>query len=289
MTTETSKPVNYGVNLGRLNPARWIDVSVAADELGYESVWIPEHLIFPATMSGSPIAGESHPPIPPETPVYDAFVMLAAIAAKTQHLRLGTNVYNIGLRHPFVTARAIATLDIISGGRVEFGVGASWLAEEWDAVGLDFSSRGRRVDEAIDICRRLWTQPVIEHRGAAFDFGPVVFEPKPSQAAIPIHIGGDTRLALRRVAARGDGWIGMVHEPDSFARSVAELETLCRDQGRDVQSVQRTAMANDPTTAEVATWVDAGATRLVVAPWGRSSEATAGLARFSAEHGLADR
>src|SRR5436190_742516 len=102
------------------------------------------------------------PPVQPSTPAFDALLSLAAIAATTKNLRLGTNVYNIGLRHPFVTARAITTLDVLSGGRVEFGIGSSWLEEEWDATELDFSTRGRRVDETIDICRKLWSDEVIE-------------------------------------------------------------------------------------------------------------------------------
>ena len=126
---------------------------------------------------------------------------LSFLAGKTERIRFGTHVFNIGLRHPFVTARSVATLDIVSGGRAEFGVGASWLEAEWDAVGLDFKTRGRRVDEAITVCQRLWSDSVIEHHGENFDFGPVMFEPKPVQSPWPpMHIGGDGAAALRRAA-----------------------------------------------------------------------------------------
>ena len=129
--------------------------------------------------------------------------MLGAIGAVTERIRLGTNVYNIGLRHPFVTARGAATVDIVSDGRFVFGIGASWLAAEWQAVGLDFATRGARVDESIAICRRLWTEPVVEHAGDHFTFGPVVFEPKPVQAHLPIHVGGDSdRCAATHRRAR---------------------------------------------------------------------------------------
>src|SRR5204863_7932142 len=99
--------VKFGVALGRLNPAFFVDASVAADELGYESVWLPEHLVFTTAMSRSPHPGESHPPVPPETPIFDAFAYLAFLAARTRRVRLGTRVYNIGLRHPFIAARAV--------------------------------------------------------------------------------------------------------------------------------------------------------------------------------------
>ena len=163
-------------------------------------------------MKGSPHAGDTHPPIPSNTPAFDALLSLAAIAATTKNVRLGTDVYNIGLRHPFVTARAIATLDVLSGGRVEFGIGASWLEEEWDATGLDFATRGRRVDETIEVCQRLWSEDVIEHHGEFFDFEPVMFNPKPLQQPQPrLLIGGDGAAAKRRAALVGDAWLPMNH------------------------------------------------------------------------------
>ena len=116
-------------------------------------------------MGGSPRTGDGHPPIPPETPTYDVFVSLAMVAAVTSRIRVGTNVYNIGLRHPFIVARAVASLDVLSNGRLDFGIGASWLAEEWEAVEIDFENRGRRIDETIDVCRRLWSEDAVEHQG----------------------------------------------------------------------------------------------------------------------------
>ena len=94
--------------------------------------------------------------MPPTTPVYDAFAYLSFLAGRTERIRLATHVYNLALRHPFVAARAVQTLDIVSKGRAICGVGASWLENEWDAVGLDFRTRGRRLDEALGVCQRLW-------------------------------------------------------------------------------------------------------------------------------------
>src|SRR5439155_25079953 len=164
--------------------------------------------------------GHAEVPIPPSIPAYDVWVSLAMIAATTSTIRLGTHVYNIGLRHPFVTARGVGTLDVFSGGRVEFGIGASWLQEEWDAVGLDFPTRGRRVDETIGICRRLWSEDVIEHHGEFFDFQPVMFNPKPIQQPIPMVVGGDSPAAMRRAATLGEGWIPMNHALEDLRASV---------------------------------------------------------------------
>src|SRR5205823_6270728 len=113
----------------------------------------------------------------------------------------GTHVYNIGLRHPFVAARAVQTLDILSGGRAEFGIGASWLEEGWVAAELDFATRGRRVDEAIEICKELRTRPEISYDGEFFAFAGAVFEPKPvQQPHPPVLVGGESKAALRRAA-----------------------------------------------------------------------------------------
>ena len=125
---------------------------------------------------------------------------------------------------------------MVSGGRLDFGIGASWLRGEWDAVGLDFDTRGARVDEAIEVCRRLWSEPVVEHHGRFFDFDPVMFEPKPVQRPGPrLHIGGDGPAALRRAATVGDGWVPMNHTVDEIpaaAATIAELRDRAGRHGR---------------------------------------------------------
>ena len=118
--------MRFGVALGRLNPAFFVEVSEEADRLGFESIWLPEHLVFPVHMTRSPFAGEEHPPVPPSTPVFDAFAYLSFLAGRTERVRLATHVYNLALRHPFVAARALQTLDVVSGGRAICGVGAGW-------------------------------------------------------------------------------------------------------------------------------------------------------------------
>jgi probable F420-dependent oxidoreductase len=216
-------------------------------------------------------------------PIYDAFAYLAHLAARTTQIRLGTDVYNIGLRHPFVTARAATTVDILSGGRLALGIGASWLREEWEAVGLDFDRRGARVDEAIEICRRLWTDAVVEHHGEHFDFGPVAFEPKPVQPGGPaLHIGGDGRAALRRAATVGAGWLPMNHTVEQLGPSLAQLHELAERHGR-TSPIEVTLHGDVQRPGDVRRYADAGVTRLIVRPWSRSSDALDGLRRFADE------
>ena len=244
--------MKFGIALGRVNARFFTEITLEAERLGFESVWFPEHLVLPVEMSRSPHPGQDHPPIPPDIPVFDAFVYLGALAGRTERLRFGTHVYNIGLRHPFVVARAVQTLDVVSGGRFDFGIGASWLAEEWRAAQLDFHTRGRRVDEALAVCKRLWTEEVVEHHGEHFDFGPVMFEPKPVQQPWPpVHVGGESLAALREEAGRAG-------EP--FEVSV----------GGDVRSPD-----------DVARWEEAGVDRLILAPWERSRDAIDGMRRFA--------
>jgi probable F420-dependent oxidoreductase len=274
--------VKFGVALGALNAHFHLDAVDAAERLGYESVWLPEHLVLPTTMSRSPRPGEEHPPVPPTTPVFDAFTYLGFLAARAPTVRLGTHVYNLGLRHPFVAARGVATLDGLSRGRVEFGIGAGWLAEEWDAVGLDFSSRGRRLDEAIEVCTRLWTEPAVEHHGEFFDFAEVAFEPKPVQRPRPpVLVGGESAAALRRAAWLGDGWIGMGHTVESAPAQIARLVALRADGPRAGEPMQVCVGGAIRSRDDVARWEDVGVTRLIVAPWRRSPEAVDALERLT--------
>lgn len=274
--------MKFGLALGALNPRAWVEVTEAADRLGFESVWMSDHLVVPMAAAGSPHAGSDHPPIPSDVPVFDPFVYLSALAARTSSIRLGTNVYNIGLRHPFVTARAVATLDVVSGGRVLLGIGASWLRAEWDAVGLSFDSRGRRVDEAIDVCRRLWSEPVVSHDGEFFSFGSTAFEPKPAQpGGPPLHIGGDGAAALRRAATVGAGWIPMNHSVDDLGPSLARLSSLAAASGRTAPIEITLNAADVVDVAGVRRYADAGVTRLIVRPWRRSAEAMDGIRRFA--------
>jgi probable F420-dependent oxidoreductase len=272
--------VKFAITLGTLNIARWDEVTVEADRLGFESVWLPEHLVLPVQMAGSPFAESDHPPVPPDVPIMDPFSYLAWLAALTQQIRLGTYVYNIGLRHPFTTARAAATVDIVSKGRLLLGVGASWLRGEWEVTGLDFDSRGPRVDETVGICRRLWTEPVVEHQGRFFQFGPVAFEPKPVQAGGPaIHIGGDSPVAIRRVARLGAGWLPMNYSATTLASVMPLLVEECRRIGRE-ELPEVTVGGSIDSREDIEAAQSAGATRVIVRPWRRSAEAVDGLRRF---------
>jgi probable F420-dependent oxidoreductase len=219
--------------------------------------------------------------VPPDVPTHDALLWLVLIATATTRVRLGTYVYNLALRHPFVAARAVQTLDIVSGGRVELGVGAGWSAGEYAATGIDFASRGRRLDECIDVLRTLWAERETSFRGEFFSFDPVVFEPKPPQGRVPILVGGESQAALRRAAVRGDGWVGMQHSAGEAAALVAQLRALAAGEGREPASVPVTISGDAQSAEELAAYADAGVDRLIVAPWRRSAGAADSVRRFA--------
>ncbi|MEV5895346.1 TIGR03619 family F420-dependent LLM class oxidoreductase [Nonomuraea fuscirosea] len=271
--------MKFGVPLGLLHPAAWKDVAVAADGLGFESVWLPEHLVFATDLSLAVYPGTSDPGIKPETPLFDAPAYLCWLAAHTSRVRLGTAVHLLALRHPFVSARAFATLDVLSSGRAICGVGAGWYRGEWDAAGVPFGTRGARLDEAIEVVRRLWSEPVVAHSGRFYSFAEVAFEPKPVQARLPVLAGGESPAALRRAARLCDGWISMPHTLESIRPQIERL-------GAGVPVTAHAYALAGPD--EVDGWVALGVERLIVRPWTRSRDAVSRLSAFAAEYGVGE-
>ncbi len=267
--------MKIGFSLGGVHPRSYLAIARRADELGYESIWVPEHLVFPATIrSPHPYAGPGAPPFNPDTPAFDPFVLLGHLAAVTSRVQLCTGVYILPLRNPFVTARAAVTVDMLSGGRLILGVGIGWLKEEFEIVGESWSNRAARSREIVEVLRRLWSEETIEHRGQHYSFPAARFRPKPSRpGGIPIHFGGITPPALRRAAALGDGWVGVRHGLDETRAIVARLTELRRAAGRQDAPFEVTVGPDQPVTPDVvARYRDAGASRLTVTPWTRPSQ-----------------
>lgn len=273
--------VRFGTT-STVGPRRWGDLAQAAEAGGFESIWVPEHVIMPVTITGAPNtphAGE--PPVSAATPAFDPWVQIATMAAHTTTLRFGTYVYNIGLRHPFITARSVTTVDNGSGGRLEFGIGASWLSQEWQAMELPFETRGRRVDETIRVIQRLFTEDVVEHDGDFYRFQPVGFVPKPVQRpGPPLHVGGDSRAAMRRAAEFGDGWIPMSQTLDTLPANLAKIQKVRADLGR-TGTFQVTMGAQITSVDDARRYEEAGVTRLIVTPYTHPRHATEAFNRFS--------
>jgi probable F420-dependent oxidoreductase len=258
--------LKIGVRLTFVPPQFWIPLAEAAEALGFESIWVTDHLVLPVHMTGSPRSPDDPSPIGSDVHVHDPFVSLAAMAARTTTLGMGTCIYNIGLRHPFVTARAVATLDAVANGRTLLGVGAGWLRGEWSAAGLDFDTRGGRTDETIEVCRRLWTEETIEHHGEHFDFEPVRFEPKPMGGVPEILVGGDSRAAMRRAARLGDAWLPMNTSLKRLPERMASLREMRSSMGSN-SPIGVTVQAQVPTRDELDQYEEIGVNRVIVYPF----------------------
>jgi probable F420-dependent oxidoreductase len=155
----------------------------------------------------------------------------AAMAAVTERVKFVCSVYVLPLRNPIEVAKQAATLAILSQGRFVLGAGVGWMREEFDIYGVDFASRGRRMDEMIEVMRGLWTGEMFEYHGEFFDFDRIVVSPKPSHP-IPIYFGGAAPVALRRTARVGDGWLGAGNTPEEVPGVMAELARLRAEAGR---------------------------------------------------------
>ena len=194
-------------------------------------------------------------------------MLFGAVASATELILLATSVYILPLRHPIITARSVVTLDRISGGRVTLGAGVGWLEPEFEAVGEDFHTRGRRTDEIIEVLHKLWSEDVIEHRGEFFDFGPVKFQPKPLQKpSIPIEIGGSSPAALRRAGQLGDGWVDAgTHDLDELDGRIKTIQGIRHEAGRESGPFEITTGLGR-TRAEMRRCEDIGVTRIVLGP-----------------------
>src|SRR5262245_27999425 len=260
--------MKFGYPMFGVRPADYGAVAKRAEAAGFESIWMAEHLVFPVEMPSTyPYSESGQPPVYPGSPLYDAWVTLAFIAASTQRIRLGTHVYILPLRHPLVTARAVATLDVLSGGRAILGAGVGWLEDEFHFVGESFADRGRRTDEIIQLLREVWSAKVIDFHGEFYDLGPLRFEPKPAQKPqLPIEIGGVTPPAVRRAARLGDGWLatGQMSLAD-LERKIAQLHALRREAGREALPFEVSfgnQLALEP--ANVERYAGLGVTRLML-------------------------
>ena len=194
--------MELGLNLVMVRPGDMPGIAARAEAAGYGAVFVPDHVVFPVQVdSPYPYSPDGSFPFALDTPLYDPWVVLGTIAAATSTIKLGTGVYVLPLRHPFVTARAVTSVDVLSGGRAVLGVGAGWLAEEFTALGLDPRRRFSRLEECVDVLRALWTEEQPSYHGRHFDFEAVHFAPRPASTPHPpILLGGDSDHALARAA-----------------------------------------------------------------------------------------
>jgi probable F420-dependent oxidoreductase len=247
-------------------PENAVGIAQLAEELGFESIWTVEHVVVPSGyQSPYPYSPDGKMPGGEHVPIPDPLIWLAYIGAATTTIRLATGILILPQRNPLILAKEVATLDRLTGGRVELGVGVGWLEEEFDALGVPFAGRGRRTDEYIDVLRKLWREPESSYDGEFTTFKPLKSFPKPtSEGGPPIHIGGHTKAAARRAGRLGDGFF-----PGSSGEKLPELleemRTAAAEAGRDASTIEITSGgALDLDAVKQA--ADTGVQRYVVPP-----------------------
>jgi len=222
-------------NLGPLSTAEsMIAIAERAEEHGFVDLWTADHVVLPvASETPYPYVRDANVRLDPGHPIIDPMIALAGLATRTRRIGLGISVYLAALRHPLVAARLVASLDQLSGGRVRLGVGAGWIPEEYETMGVSFGERGRVLDEHLAAMRTLFTEAAPRFEGDHYRFDNLGFEPKPVQSPLPIWIGGNSAPARRRTVALGDGWHVIDLPVDELERGVHDLQARCEAAGRD--------------------------------------------------------
>jgi probable F420-dependent oxidoreductase len=250
--------MEYGVVLPHVGPQartqvvqRIQTVARHAEALGYHSVWAADHIAMPVNITSKyPYHPEGKFPIDPTDNFLDPLMVLPYVAACTTTVRLGTGVLIIPYRNPIVTAKMLATLDVLSNGRVILGAGVGWMQEEFAYLNVPYHQRGAQTDEYLKIMKELWSQENPKFQGRYFQFADMRCEPRPVQKPhIPIWIGGHSPAALRRTATLGDGWYGHVfwRDPDALPREIQTIKDLAAQAGRDPRSLTYAAPTYERT------------------------------------------
>jgi probable F420-dependent oxidoreductase len=243
-----------------------VELGTAAEDAGFDSLWTVEHIVYPEGYESTyPYAPDGKMPGSGDSPIPDPLIWLAYVAAHTTTLKLATGISLLPERHPVTYAKEVATLDMMSNGRVMLGVGIGWLREEFDALDVPWEGRARRTEEYAEVMRTLWESDDASFHGEFIDFDHISSNPKPTNGRVPIHIGGHSRAAAERAGRMGDGFFpakGDIAELFEIARQTAA------DNGRDPETIEMTGshpgiFGDDPAAAveEAAGW---GMHRMIV-------------------------
>ncbi len=225
--------MKFWQSLSFSEPEQLVEIARICDEVGFEGVLVSDHLFYPEKLASRyPYSPDGRPGFTPQTPWPEPWSVIGAMAAVTTRLRFATMVYILPLRHPLEVAKATGSLAVLAGGRLVLGAGAGWMREEFDALGVDFATRGARMDESIEVLRAVWRGGMVEHHGRFFDFPRVQISPAPP-VPIPVWIGGASGPALRRAARAGEGWLGSGNSVAEAGALLARIGELRREAGRE--------------------------------------------------------
>jgi probable F420-dependent oxidoreductase len=251
-------------------------VGAAADTCGFHSLWIGEHVVlFDEYASKYPYSGDGELHLPRSAGMLEPLTTLSFLAACTTRIRLGTGIYILPQHNPVETAKQVAGLDWLSEGRVDLGLGLGWSREEFAALGAPWPNRARRMEDYLEVMRRLWRDEVAEFKSEFYQLPPCRLDPKPLQRpAPPIYFGGNSEAALRRVVRQGDGWLALGLSPQELSAGVQTLRLFALDAQRNPDTIDITVLpgAAPLDRASMDAYREAGAGQVVASAFGRTPD-----------------
>lgn len=264
--------MRFSLALPMLPPDRLLPLAQAAEAAGWDAVTLPESVFYPEEVSADyPYTSDGKRFWAADAPFVDPWVAIPAIAATTERLMLGTNVTKLTLRHPLLMAKTVGSTAAMFPGRIELGVGLSWIPEEFAWLDQEMSNRGARLNEQIDVMRAVLAGGWVEHHGRFYDFDRLRMDPAPDPA-VRLHVGGHSDAGIKRSLRRGDGWIGAQCDLDAIADITDRLRELRAEIGdgalvpADRFEVKLTPIVA-PTTEAMEEVEAMGVTEVITSPW----------------------
>ena len=250
-------------------PDQLVDVAKICEEVGFDGAFVSDHMFYPGDYENKYPYSEDGKldGFTAETAWPDPWVTIASMAAVTERLRFTTFIYILGLRNPIEVAKSTSTLGVLTDDRFALGVGAGWMREEFETMGVEFKTRGKRLDESIEVLHKLWSGDLVEHHGKHFDFPPLSMCPVPEKR-VPVWVGGISSPALRRAARIGDGWLGSGQTADQAVELLNELNGYRKEYGRENEPFESIVpLVTPPTPDDLKKIEDAGADATVSYPF----------------------
>ena len=271
-----------------VDPEGAVGLARAAEAAGFESLWTVEHTVVPAGYESTyPYDRSGRMPGSDDAPIPDPLVWLAFLASATTTINLATGILIQPQRNPVVLAKEVATLDHLSGGRVQLGVGVGWLEEEFDAIGVPFAERGRRTDDGIAAMRALWSQDQATYEGEFTSFTDCICRPRPVGGTVPVHIGGHTEVAARRAGRIGDGFFPASGSHEVLGGLFDVVRRTAEESGRDPATIEITCGGNGVfgpgALDEAAALAELGVDRIVIPSFLFWKDTAAALAAYGDE------
>ena len=260
--------MKFTISLPFTPPDHLLPIARAAEESGWDAISVPDSVFFPEEVSaGYPYTSDGKRFWPAEAPWPDPWVAIPAMAAVTERLSFFTNVMKVGIREPLLVAKTVTSTAAMFEGRIGLGVGLSWIPEEFAWLGQEMKTRGKRLDEGIEILRACLAGGWVEYHGKHYDFDRLMMAPAPKEP-VPIYVGGHSEPALKRAARLGDGWIAVQVTPEEIAQTVPKLHSFREEYGTADRpfEIKVTPMVM-PSLEAMDELAGLGVTDVITVPW----------------------